>query len=176
MKYTDKEIKEILNNINVLVDTREQKWNHIETEFKNINCSYIKKKLNFGDYSFELQSDLLNKPLSFENQIVIERKNSLDELAICFTTGRERFENEFKRINHNKSKCILLIEDDNLANLRNHTYRSKILPKSFEASLWSWKHRYNYEVFFCSKNNTGLYIYNLFYYYLKEQLKGGVIN
>lgn len=174
MKYTEKEMKEILNNIVILVDTREQKWNHIETELQNINCIYIKEKLNFGDYSFKVDSDLLSdKSLSFENQIVIERKNSLDELALCFTTGRERFENEFKRVNDNKSKCILLIENDNLTNLRNHTYRSKILPKSFEASLWSWKHRYNYDVFFCNKSDTGLYIYNLFYYYLKEKLKEG---
>ena len=143
--------------------------------FDDIGCKYIRRKLNFGDYSFEIQSDVLkssNQYITFENDLVIERKNSLNELASCFTTGRERFEREFKRVKESNAKCILLVENDSLGNLRKHTYQSQLLPKSFEASLWSWKYRYNYEVFFCNSNDTGLYIYNLFYYYIREFLKG----
>lgn len=123
-----------------------------------------------------ISSDTLKeeKCVSFENHIVIERKNSLDELAICFTKGRERFENEFKRKSEAGSNCILLIENDNLKKLRGHTYRSNLSPKSFEASIWSWKHRYDYEVFFCDSKDVGLYIYNVFYYYVRSVLKGEI--
>ena len=138
----------------------------------------MRRKLDVGDYSFEITSDLLkgnDKYITFEKDIAFERKSSIDELALCFTKDRERFENEFKRKTDIDMECILVIEDSSLNCIRKHNYRSKINPKSLEASLLSWKHRYHYELLFCNKSEIGMYIYNLFYYYLKEQLVKGVI-
>lgn len=162
----------------IIVDSREKQWSHIQKEFNEINCNYVQRKLDIGDYSFEITSDLLkgsNKYITFEKDIVFERKSSIDELALCFTKDRERFENEFKRKLEFCTECILIIEDSSLNSIRKHQYRSKIIPKSLEASLLAWKHRYKYELFFCNKSEMGLYMYNIFYYYLKEQLVKGAI-
>ncbi len=34
--------------------------------------------------------------------------------------------------------------------------------------MWAWKWRYGYDVFFPTKEETGDYIYNLFWYYARD--------
>ena len=86
-KYTDAEIKTLLKNICIIVDTREQVWGNIEEYFKKNNIQYRREKLNQGDYSACLVSNEETIPLGvirdmyFDNEIVIERKASIDELA-----------------------------------------------------------------------------------------------
>ena len=86
-RYTETEIKTILKNLCVIVDTREQVWVNIEDYFKKQNIQYRRENLNQGDYSICIVSNEETKPLGitrdlyFDNEIVIERKASIDEVA-----------------------------------------------------------------------------------------------
>ena len=83
-KYSDKQEKQILKSIVILVDTREQKNSHITSWFDAKGVKWKSKKLDFGDYSFYIPAnEEMDKPrdLMFTDEIAIERKAHLDELA-----------------------------------------------------------------------------------------------
>lgn len=164
--YTDKEIKEILSSITILVDTREQENSHILTYLKNQNITHTLKKLEFGDYSYMA---LINGvPTMFDNKFAIERKASLTELSGNFTQGRLRFENEF--IRGIDAKITLLIEDACYLDILNHKYRTNMNEKAFLASLLSFRDRYNLQVDFCPKSLSGMLIHLTCYYHLRNYL------
>ena len=74
--FTDKEIKAIKNNITILVDTREQKNQHILDFFDKKNIKYRVHKLDYGDYSCMIPADTINGQVNdiyFDRDIVIER-------------------------------------------------------------------------------------------------------
>ncbi len=155
-----KQIVQELAKLHVIVDSREQKNQHI-TSYLNIhNIAFTVQKMNFADYTFTLP-DI--KPL------FVERKNSLDELAQNFTKGRTRFANEFDRAGNNKT--ILMIENSNFCDIVNHRYRSKLTPKAYIASLSSFEAKYNISTSFVPSELAGYSIYNKFYYYAYQQLK-----
>jgi ERCC4-type nuclease len=163
-------INEILDSIQILCDTREQKNDHITNYFRKKEITFESKKLEFGDYSFSAK--ILGQRLSFENRFAIERKNSLSELAGNFTNGREQFKNEFERAKIQNARMILLIENNNYADLLNANYRSQMKPQSFLASLLAYKHRYNFDFQFLENNKlSGNMIYYMCYYYLYVNLQ-----
>ena len=82
----------------LLVDTREKKPFDFEGDDSFLEIKHT--KLEVGDYTLE----------GLENIIVIERKNSADELFMNFTANRERIKAEFERMSSVKIK-ILLIEE-----------------------------------------------------------------
>ena len=95
--FTDKEIKELLSGLVILVDTREQRNSHILKYFDSHKIPHKKRKLDYGDYSAYLPR---NEELGIQRDIfltaAIERKNSVDELAATIKE-RTRFENELIR-------------------------------------------------------------------------------
>lgn len=157
----------------LLVDSREKENSHI-LNYMAVNKISVKEKqpLKFGDYSF------IKDNIDYRNQIVIERKNSLDELSLNLTSGkkdnlvnrRERFKNEFKRAKEAGSKIILLIENATQEDILNHNYRSKLHPNAFIGSLNSWYNKgYIDNIFFCeSKNDTGWAMLKIFHQFLKS--------
>lgn len=157
----------------LLVDSREKENSHI-LNYMAVNKISVKEKqpLKFGDYSF------IKDNIDYRNQIVIERKNSLDELSLNLTSGkkdnpinrRERFKNEFKRAKEAGSKIVLLIENATQEDILNHNYRSKLHPNAFIGSLNSWYNKgYIDNIFFCeSKNDTGLAMLKIFHHFLKN--------
>lgn len=161
--------KDILQSITILVDTREKQWQHIEDVFRERGYNYRRQKLNAGDYSFEVTVD--GQLISFADTIVIERKANLEECSNCFSGERDRFKREFDRIKAADTDCILIVEDASLSDIREHNYNTKMKPQSFEGTLWQWKWRYGYDIFFPQKHETGDYIYNVFWYYAREVYK-----
>lgn len=157
----------------LLVDSREKENSHI-LNYMAVNKISVKEKqpLKFGDYSF------IKDNVDYRNQIVIERKNSLDELSLNLTSGkkdnpvnrRERFKNEFKRAKEAGSKIILLIENATQEDILNHNYRSKLHPNAFIGSLNSWhKKGYIDNIFFCeNKDDTGWTMLKIFHQFLKS--------
>jgi len=167
--YTKKESKEILNNLTVLVDTRENANSHILDFFNKKKVRFKDKKLDYGDYSFMLPAmpELgIIKPLFFDNEIVIERKGSLTELSGNLTKDRERFEKEL--IRKKDSKFYLMIEDGSWEMIQAGKYRSEYNPASFLATLNAYIARYCIDINFVSKEYAGMYIYALFNYHLRE--------
>ena len=169
--YKDKEIKQILNSITVLVDRREKVNSHIKMWLKSNKIKYIDYTLSFGDYSFMIPKneslDIL-EDLYFTDEIAIERKAHAEEISGNFTQGRERFKREFERSN---GTLRLLIEDTNYANICDGKYKTDFPKESFVGSLHSFQEQYSCPLFFTDKEHSGKYIYNTFYYYLRNELK-----
>lgn len=158
-----KELEAILSKMVILIDTREQQIKHITAYFDKKGIKYTRQKLDCGDYSFKVDER------SYENEIVVERKNSLEELSGNFTTQRERFEREFQRC---KGKIILLVENGSIDKILEHKYRSELSVNAFLGSLQTFENRYDINTKFVSYVSAGKIIYSTFIYFLREQMKG----
>jgi len=173
-QFTDKEIDTLLKeHLTIIVDSREQENQHILDYFNKQKVRYIVKKLDAGDYSVMLAAAPdLGLPRDLYFPVMIEKKNSVDELVGSFT-NRTRFEAEFIRAKGKNLKTHVLIEDnDGYANIINHNYRSDYAPKALLKSLKAFEHRYNFDTVFHDKIYAGNYIYHTLYAYLYGYLKG----
>jgi ERCC4-type nuclease len=169
-EYTDKQIKEIIDSIVILIDSREKVNSHIKMWLKSKKIPFEILKLDFGDYSFYIpKNDKLGifEDIYFNNELAIERKANAEEISGNFTEERERFEREFTR---GCGKIRLLIEDSSYSNICDGEYGTKLNPQSFTGSLHSFQEKYNTPFFFIDKQYSGIYIYNTFKYYLRNQL------
>lgn len=165
--YTDKEIGEMLKDLTVICDTREQCNGHITGYLDSKKIPYITRKLDTGDYSGMIYD------LTLEHDVVIEKKNGLDEIAGNFTVDRQRFENEFLRAKAENFKVFLIIENASWSDIFLHNYRSKLTPKSLLASLLAWQVRYNLTIIFCKESETAQIIHGILYYAARECLSKG---
>ena len=162
----------------IIVDSREQRNMHILKTFNELGIAWKVKKLEFGDYSFEVDGK------SFEEECVVERKMSLSELAGNFCKGRIRFESEFCKAKSVNCKMVLLVEDlkardkmklrvnmDNagidLETKMRKTWRSRFSGNSMIGSIKAFKERYDLDLVFCSKVRTAKEIVGVFEKYLE---------
>ena len=166
MKLTDSDIGKILGDIKIICDNREKKNEHILSFFETNGIIHSIDKLDTADYTLVLP----NYPeIKADKKFLVEKKNSLDEIAGNFTKDRARFQREFERIGD--SKMHLVVENASWKKLLAGTYRSQLSSKSFMASLLSWSMRYNVPVWFCGSSESPTLIYNILYYELYEHLK-----
>ena len=106
----------------------------------------------------------------FYNDIILERKNSLEELSGCFAQTRERFNDEWSRC-YAKRK-YLLIENATYKDLIEGNYNTKYNSKSFLGSLHSFNAKYGLEmVFMPQKELSPIFILATFQYYLRYLIK-----
>jgi ERCC4-type nuclease len=163
--YTEREIKDLLKQLTIICDTREQVNENITGYLDSKKIPRITRKLDTGDYSAMIGD------MTLERDVVIEKKNGLDEIAGNFTVDRKRFENEFTRAKAGGLKVFLLIENATWSDILLHNYRSKLSPKSLMASLLSWQIRFNVTIIFCKPSETGQIIHGILYYAAREALK-----
>ncbi len=172
--YTDKQINQILTDMIILIDTREQENKHITNYFEKKKINFRIKKLNTGDYSFAIaKNNELNIlcDVNFDNLIVIERKSTLEEISNNLTHDRTAFENEMIRATR-LTQFYLLIENQNsLDDIILKNYKTDFNEKSFFSSLLSFIIRYNIFFMQINKNNSGLLIYYILRNYLKAYLE-----
>lgn len=168
-KYTDSELKALLSSMIVLVDTREQINEHVTAYFDKKKIAYTSMKLDTGDYSAMLPKNVdlgIYRDTYFP--IVIERKNSIDELANSIKV--ERFEHELIRAQ--KMDFTLLVEDS-YENLVHARYRSQYNAKALLARIKTFEARYNFNTTFLQdKQLIGNWIYWHLYYRVRTALKG----
>lgn len=164
--WTDRELSEELKNLTIICDTREQDQ-HVADYFKKHKIPTITRKIDTGDYSCQLGD------MTFEKDIVVERKRNLDEICGNFTGERERFEREFLRARAYGTKVVLIIENATWTDIFLGNYRSKLSPKSLFGSLLSWMVRYNVTITFCNPQETGKIIHGIMHYAAKELLTNG---
>ena len=159
--------QQALNSITVIVDTREHEHanDHILEYLAENNIPFIRRKLEFGDYSFEVSGQ------SYEQKIAIERKMNLTELSGNVSQNRERFENELQRAKDACAKLVLMVEGGWWQGIIEHKYRTGLSEKSFLASLFAFQYRYDLETQFIPGKYAGMFIYNTFYYFLRNELK-----
>ena len=149
----------------ILVDTREKANSHILEQFSKQGIEYKLKKLDYGDYSFELDGE------SYQEKIVIERKGSLTEIAGNFTKGRDRFKREFERAMQVKCKVFLMIENGSIEQIEKGDYRSRFSPSAFKGSLSTWCYKYQIKLEFIEKRNAASFIISAFKKYIQEGSK-----
>jgi len=173
-RYTDNEIKAILQAATVLTDTREQKNEHILTGFDRLKVKHQPMTLSSGDYAVMLPAKPeagISRDLYFDNAILIERKATLNELAGNFTTGRERFKDEMIRAG-TVSKHLIIEQGGSYAAIFNQQYASRLSAKAFFASLLSFQARYGLNVIFTGPDMTADIIWGLLYYHVRDWLLG----
>lgn len=86
----------------IQVDTREKNNNHILSVFEDNKIMCLSSKLPFGDY------------MNLDNpRLVVERKNSICELATNLCKDHIRFRSELKNAQSYGIHIILLIENNN---------------------------------------------------------------
>ena len=168
-RYTEKELDDLFDSIVLLVDSREQKNSHIlnwMNEYKRgdgtIGIQHRRKKLESGDYSFFLPASrehAVLKDVYFDNLLVIERKQDLDELSGNLTVYRDRFNNEFSR--STARKFHLVIEGGSYRDICEHRYISAMTPKSYLASLLAFQEKYDIHIHFINNRHSGEFIHSL---------------
>ena len=158
----------------IVADTREQDTPAFRNRFAGSGLPIVRNKLDFGDYTAD--TTIGNNIVSLAEIAVIERKMSLDELAMCFGRERGRFEREFLRAKSAGAKIYLLVENASWENLLAGKYRSKLPPKAFAASLAAWTARYDLVPVFCKAEISGRVIALILRYELRNFLERGENN
>ncbi len=105
-----------LENVTVIIDSREKANEHITNELDRLGVKWCIKKLDFGDYTFKVYGE------DFSEKCVIERKSGVLELygntierETDPKTGRwvnvgGRLEAEIERAKKHKAQLSILIE------------------------------------------------------------------
>jgi ERCC4-type nuclease len=137
----------------ILADTREQDI-HILKKLDELGIKYKRKKLDFADYSFEINGE------SYEKKLVIERKKTIDEVIGNFSKkGRDRFRKEFERAG--SCKVILMIEAEE-SDIDKHNYRSTMSPSDIRSHLKTWCNHFRLQLKFVKKDDACDFIINTF--------------
>lgn len=133
------EQQEVLQSIEILVDTREQPTRRAMKRYERFKCSHRRCTLSYGDYEYNATlpdgKQIYDVTETISPACVIERKMSLDELAACFCKGRERFVKEFERARESNARVFMIVENANWENLLNGKYRTKMSANAFVVSL-----------------------------------------
>ena len=172
--FTQSQIDKILKEIVVLVDTREQENKHILDYFDKKGIKYKVKKLEFGDYSAMIcKNEELGilQDISFEDNFVIEKKNSLEEISGNLTNDRTRIENEFIRAKQRNCNIHLLIENSSYNDIYHHNYRTNFNEKAFCNSLLSMINKFNIKLHFIEKENTAIHMLRIMQIEIKNMFK-----
>lgn len=164
------EIEECIEQAVLLVDTREQETAALHRRLNQIGLPWERQKLSAGDYSLRCPlPDGCTYDLS--EVVAIERKMSLDELAMCFGTQRKRFTAEFDRAAEAGTKLYLLVEAASWEKLFKHEYRSQLNEKALVASIIAFQARYSSPVILCQRESTGKLIREILLKEMKERLR-----
>lgn len=169
-KLTKSDMKQLIDSIIVLVDTREKKLpNHITDCFDRFGVKWERKKLNSGDYSAILPECLkLNTPeINLEDELCIERKMDATELISCVTSQRERFNREFNR----SQADILILMEGSYSDIVEGRFRNKVTVKQALGSLEGFCNDNKTKCFYIDKKYSALWIWNVFKYRIKNKLK-----
>lgn len=170
------ETRDVLNTFQILTDSREHETPKAIERYKSFGVPYQRATLKYGDYCGMVMlpsGPIYDATRAVSPVCVIERKMSLDELAMCFGRGRARFEREFQRAREAGAKIYLLVENASWEAIMNHRYRSKFTPQAYVASLTAWSVRYDITPVFCRAPTSGVLIKEILYRDMKERLQRG---
>lgn len=160
--YTDKEYKELLKHLTVLITTNEQVNTWITDFFTKKKVPFANKALRTGDYCFKISAapELgFARDTYFTDELFIERKNSLSELASSI--NNETFHYELKRARNIKHKFLIVEQPNGWEGVITHDYRSQYNEKSFWATLFTFQIQYDLKILFVSRERMGLVIYSI---------------
>lgn len=164
--YTDKQYRELLKHMVILCDTRDQTNQYILDEFDRQKVKYKKKALKTGDYTLMIEAcpELgFQYDTIFMDELCIERKNSISEIAGNISTSEKDDSRIFKEFNRmiNIERVYLVIEDDKLDDIWAKKYKSEINPDALFRTLLTWQARNNMHIYFIKKEHMAKMIYEL---------------
>lgn len=152
----------------LLIDTREKpkKITGIVEYFDSIGLVHESTKLLVGDYMD------FNRP-----GIVVDRKHNIAEVAKNCTTDSQRFIRELERAKKAGARLVILVEQNRykteagewvtINQLSDIIYWSSknttIRGEKIFRTLRAWMNRYDLDVEFCNKSQTGRKIFEIIY-------------
>ena len=201
-KYTETEIDKILDSMVVLIDTREQKCEHIKEWLEAKKRPYKITTVKLGDYSCYIPNGSFKgqtRDIYFTDDIVIERKSCIDELAMNLRTKKDnlkdinkeavellgekylekilksdymRLKQEFTALNKYGTNFVIYIEDENyLKNLKSGNYRSKYEKGTLYKRLKALEREFKTLIMPVSTEDVAAEIYNTLRYAVRDILK-----
>lgn len=145
--------------MNVIVDTREQKYSHVTNYFDSQGIKWYRSKLICGDYQNPLNPT-----------IVIDRKKDLQEVAGNVCQQHERFVRELELAKELGYRLIVLVEEPGIKTLNDvygwYNWRRKKNPKAVSGRtlakiMLTMSQKYGVEWEFTTKANCGKRIVEL---------------
>ena len=139
-----KMLKYISTSYDLVVDTREQITPRYEARvesFKRMGVTPVRKKLFAGDYSAVAHTP--SGDVDYTQIIAIERKMDIEELLVCLSTDRKRFEAELKRAHEKGCRLYIVTEGGSYADLAAGNYRNDFDAKLAIATYHTFEQRYN---------------------------------
>lgn len=141
----------------IIVDTREKGHKSILKYFDEHNIDYITSKLDYGDYK-----------IYKNNNVVIDRKNSLLELAgnLCHTTSHQRILREIERSKQDNCKdFIFLIAESKIKSVEDiknwSSPHTKVKGETLLKIMVTMKKRYGVRFMICPRREMGKKIIEL---------------
>lgn len=168
--YTDKQYKELVSNMVILRTNNEQKNEHIIADFDKKGIKHEGRSLETGDYCFKI---LANPELGvlkdwwFVDELCIERKNSVDELAGCMKDIA--FHNEIRRMSKIKNAYIL-VENDRIDDIIAGNYLSQYNANAMLRTLLKWEQKYGIRTIFVKRSNMAKMIWEICLATLNQQI------
>ena len=173
--YTESEYKLLLGQLRIVIDSCEKENSAITTFFDKRKIPYISRKLRNGDYNARIDmcpSLGFSNDCYFVDELFIERKNSLSELASSI--NNEAFHYELKRARPIEHKYLLVEQPNGWQGILEHDYRNKYSEKAFWNTLHTLEVEYGLRIKFVPKEAMGLEIYTICKSVLDSKiLKGG---
>lgn len=113
----------VVSKIHIIVDTREQKYNHVTDYFDKQDVKWVRSKLICGDYQNPMNP-----------MVIIDRKKDLQEVAGNVCQQHDRFVRELELAKELGYKMIILVEDPTITSLPKvcswYNWRRKKNPKA----------------------------------------------
>lgn len=173
--YTDAEAREIIRSMVVLIDTREKENGHIIEYLDKKKIAWKNRALPAGDYSVMIPKNIdfgilrdIYLNLDKDGGILIERKNSAEELAGNLGRNRDRFENELEKMKG--AEKHLIIERGTWEEVFEGRYNSMVTSASYRGSLMAFMSRYGLHVHFINKQISPAFIVELLGRKIKETI------
>ena len=145
--------------MNIIVDTREQKYNHVTDYFDSQGIKWYRSKLICGDYQNPLNPT-----------VVIDRKKDLQEVAGNVCQQHDRFVRELELANELGYRMIVLVEEDGINELADvcgwYNWRKKKNPRAVNGKtlyriMKTMHDKYNVDWMFTTKRDCGKRIVEL---------------
>lgn len=137
----------------IQIDSRERLYDHVTKYLDSQGIKWVKSKCVVGDY------------VNLENpMVVVDRKQSLQEVAGNVTQQHERFVREMELANELGYKMIVLVEESNIKSLEEvvkwYNFRSKKNPKAINGKtlrkiMQTMSDKYHFEWQFTTKAKCG---------------------
>jgi DNA excision repair protein ERCC-4 len=144
--------------VDIVVDTREQ----LPYSFRGYEATITESALICGDYSL----------VDHENRIAIERKYSIDELAMCLSRCRERFERELARAVDYSLFAVVI--EGRFEDLCAGRYRSRMSSKAALATICAFHVRYSVPFLFAGNRAAAERLtFELLAKYMRGNNRGG---